>query len=50
MFGSLRMKLDTLMYHDESSVKQELQVFKQRQKASGNKDVFVSLNYLCLVL
>ena len=39
MVGPLTMKLGTLMYHDESSSKQKLQVRKQQQTASGNKNL-----------
>ena len=51
--GPLTMKLGTLMYHDESSSKQKLQVCKQQQIASGNKYlymVFVPIICLWLVL
>ena len=47
--GPLTMKLDTLMYHDESSSKQKLQVRKQQQTASGKKKL-CAYNYLWFVL
>ena len=36
MLGPLTIKLGKLMYHDESSQQQKLQVCKQQQTASGN--------------
>ena len=39
MLGPLTTKLGTLMYYDKFSSKQNLQVCKQQQTASGNKNL-----------
>ena len=50
MVGPLTMKLATLMYHGESSSKQKLQVCKQQQTASGNKNYIIAYNLLMVGL
>ena len=53
MLGLLTTILGTLMYYDKSSSKQKLQVCKQRQTASGNKNLyllFIALTSLSWVL
>ena len=39
MVGPLSMEIATLIYHDKSSLKWDLQVCKQQQTASGNKNL-----------
>ena len=45
--GPLTMKLGALMHHDESSSKPKLQVCKQQQTASGNKNLEVVYKIVC---
>ena len=39
VLGAIITRLGTLMYYDKFSSKQELQVCKQQQTASGNKNL-----------
>ena len=41
MLDPFTTKLSTLMYYDKVSSKQKLQVCKQQQTASGNKNLFM---------
>ena len=46
MLGAITTKLGTLTYYDKVSSEQKLQVCKQQQTASGNKNLYIFV-YVC---